>query len=390
MLQDSCKIEYDNQQFSKNNKVIINMNNHEKLYPSKILLLILKKIELLENIFASGVSDIINNNTLTTSTLWRLSCSLEETIAFPEEVTRNVNQNIIFKNNSQELSLIEFEKNLKFINNQYIDLIFTQNINEDEEDRREWYDHLSKDAGNSFLFLDNINKNMRFEQYKKFEKLIPDILIKKELLSLIDTLKDSREYSSPVAEAYDFKFLIMPYKQEHDYSQLYINNAKTNYRLNNFFNNLTMIFKYLSQQHFFKGIEGYLTFAFRHQHLEINYHVNDTNHNIILEQNIFKDEVNFDLYEKDTLINTNKETNDSKGDDQETYFVELHLSDINKNSILLANHMIGCYSLYNIKNVYQIEDMVKENLFYCRTLLEKSLFKQIDLHTNEGNSKKRL
>ena len=375
------------------------MKNQEKLYPSKILLLILKKIELLENIFASGVSDIINNNSLNTSILFRLACNLEETIAFPEEVARNVKQNIIFKNNAQELSLIEFERSLKLINNQYIELIFNEDIEENEEDHYEYHNHLSKDEGNSFLFCEDINKSTRFEQYKKFENLIPDILIKKELLSLIDTLKDSREYCSPIAEAYDFKFLIMPYKQEHDDSQLHINNAKKHYQLNNFFNNLTMIFTYLSQQNFFKGIEGSLTFAFRYQYLEITYNANDTNYDIILEQNIFKDKVDFDLYKTDTL-NINEETDDSEGDDEEceeeepddeeTYFVELHLSDINKNSLLLANHMIGCYSLYNIKNVYQIEDMVKENLFHCRALLEKSLFKEIELHTNEANSKKRI
>lgn len=359
------------------------MNNQEKLYPSKILLLILKKIELLENIFASGVSDIINNNSLEIITWYNLACNLKQTVAFPE-VRKTIKQNIIFKNNDHELSLIEFERSLKLINNQYIELIFNEDIEEDEEDHYEYHNHLSKDEGNSFLFCEDINKSTRFEQYKKFENLIPDILIKKELLSLIDTLKDSREYCSPIAEAYDFKFLIMPYKQEHDDSQLHINNAKKHYQLNNFFNNLTMIFTYLSQQNFFKGIEGSLTFAFRYQYLEITYNANDTNYDIILEQNIFKDKVDFDLYKTDTL-NINEEP-----DDEETYFVELHLSDINKNSLLLANHMIGCYSLYNIKNVYQIEDMVKENLFYCRTLLEKSLFKQIDLHTNEANSKKRL
>jgi len=359
------------------------MNNQEKLYPSKILLLILKKIELLENIFASGVSDIINDNSLETRTWFHLVCTLNETTAFPE-VTKNVKQNIIFKDNAEELSFIDFEKKLKLIDNQYIELIFNEDIEENEEDHYEYHNHLSKDEGNSFLFCEDINKSTRFEQYKKFENLIPDILIKKELLSLIDTLKDSREYCSPIAEAYDFKFLIMPYKQEHDDSQLHINNAKKHYQLNNFFNNLTMIFTYLSQQNFFKGIEGSLTFAFRYQYLEITYNANDTNYDIILEQNIFKDKVDFDLYKTDTL-NINEEP-----DDEETYFVELPLSDINKNSLLLANHMIGCYSLYNIKNLYQIEGMVKENLFYCRALLEKSLFKEIDLHSNEENSKKRL
>lgn len=375
------------------------MNDQEKLYPSKILLLILKKIELLENIFASGVSHIINKNSLETITWVHVMYSFKEPITWPEE-KKSTKQNIIFKNDvNQELALIDFDKSLKHINNQYIDLIFNQDIYKYVEEHYEDHNHLSKDEGNSFLFCEDINKSTRFEQYKKFGNLIPDILIKKELLSLIDTLKNSREYCSPVAEAYDLKFLIIPYKQEHDDSQLQINNAKKNYRLNNFFNNLTMIFTYLSQQHFFKGIEGYLTFAFRYQCLEITYNVNDTNHDIILEQNIFKDKVDFDLYKTDTL-NINEETDDSEGDDEEgeeeepddeeTYFVELHLSDINKNSLLLARQMIDSYSLHNFKNVYQIEDMVKENLFYCRTLLEKSLFKQIDLHTNEGNSKKRL